>query len=89
MTALLLKIYDQRRPLEILVKDVIMISRNIAFETVKGLNKRYVKLQLFFFGSKAINLKDGEPGDELGSWLSQFVSVSFFHRNFFFNFCFF
>ena len=43
----LLKIYDQRRLLDILIKDVI-ISRNIAFERVKRLERRYVKvIQLF------------------------------------------
>ena len=56
-----------------------MISRNIAFERVKRLNKSYVK-KSNFFGSKTIHLRDEEPGAELGSWLSQFVSVTFFHR---------
>ena len=38
------------------------------------------------FGSKTFHLSDDEPGDELGSWLSQFISFSFFHRK---NGCFF
>ena len=40
------------------------------------------------FGSKTIHLSDDEPGDELGSWLSQFTSFSFFHikKKFFFPF---
>ena len=38
-TVLLLKIYDQRRQLDILIKDGI-ISRNIAFERVKRLKRR-------------------------------------------------
>ena len=42
-TVLLLKIYDQRSQLDILIKDVI-ISRNIAFERVKCLKKRCVKV---------------------------------------------
>ena len=45
---LLLKIYDQRRELDILVKD-FKIPRNIAFERVKRLRKSYVKrVQLFW-----------------------------------------
>ena len=38
-TVLLLKIYDQRRQLDILIKDGI-ISRNIALERVKRLKRR-------------------------------------------------
>ena len=30
------------------------------------------------FLAQTIHLRDDEPGDELGSWLFQFVSVSFF-----------
>ena len=84
-TVLLLKILDT------FIKDVI-ISRNIAFERVMQLKRRYVKATELFFSSKAVNLRNDEPrddklgdnkGDELGdesvSWLSQFVSVSFFH----------
>ena len=29
-----------------------------------------------FFGFRTIHLRDDEPGDERGSWLSQFISVS-------------
>ena len=76
-TVLLLKIYDQSRLLDILIKDVI-ISRNIAFERAKRLKKMYVKVIQLFFGSKTIHLRDDGPGDEPVSWLSQFVSVSFF-----------
>ena len=48
LVQLLLKIYDQRKPLDILVKDV-MTLRNIAFERDKGLKMRYVKrVQLFW-----------------------------------------
>ena len=32
------------------------------------------------FGSKTVHLRDDEPGDEPGSCLPQFISVSFFHR---------
>ena len=47
-TVLLLKIDDQRRQLDILIKDAIT-SRNIAFEKVKRLKRRYVKvIQLFW-----------------------------------------
>ena len=48
LVQLLLKIYDQRKPLDILVKDV-MTLRNIAFERDKGLKMRCVKrVQLFW-----------------------------------------
>ena len=44
---LLLKIYDQSRPVDIRENDV-MISRNIAFERDKRLKKRCIKrVQLF------------------------------------------
>ena len=47
-TVLLLKIYEQRRQLDILTKDAI-ISRNIAFERIKRLKRRFVKvIQLFW-----------------------------------------
>ena len=39
---LLLKIYDQRRQLDIVKKDVT-ISKNIAFKRVKRLKRRHVK----------------------------------------------
>ena len=82
---MLLKIYDQRRQLDILIKDAI-ISRNIAFEKIKPLQRRYAKV-IQFFGSKTIHLRDDELGDEPGSWLSKFISVSLFHRkSFFFQF---
>ena len=74
-TVLLLKIY-QIRKLDILIKYTI-ISRNIAFERVKRLKRRYLKA-IQFFGSKTIHLRDDEPEDEPGSWLSQFVGVPFF-----------
>ena len=80
---MLLKIYDQRRQLDILIKDAI-ISRNIAFEKIKPLKRRYAKV-IQFFGSKTIHLRDDELGDEPGSWLSKFISVSFFHRKSFFS----
>ena len=41
-TVLLLKIYDQRRQLDIVIKDVI-ISRNITFKRVKRVKRRHVK----------------------------------------------
>ena len=41
-TVLLLKIYDQRRQLDIVIKDVT-ISRNIAFKRVKRVKRRHVK----------------------------------------------
>ena len=81
---MLLKIYDQRRQLDILIKNAI-ISRNIAFEKIKPLKRRYAKV-IQFFGSKIIHLRDDELGGESGSWLSKFISVSFFHRSFFFQF---
>ena len=40
---------------------------------------------IFFFGTKAIHLKDDEPGNEPGSWLSRFISVSVFHKKIFFS----
>ena len=80
---MLLKIYDQRRQLDILIKNAI-ISRNIAFEKIKPLNRRYAKV-IQFFGSKIIHLRDDELGGEPGSWFSKFISVSFFHRSFFFS----
>ena len=84
-TVLLLNIYDHRRQLDIFIKDAI-VSRNIAFERVKWLNRKYVKVnQFFFFGTKAIHLRDDEPGNEPGSWLSRFISVSVFHKKFFFS----
>ena len=45
-TVLLLKIYNQKRQLDILIKDAIIfvISRNIVFEKVKRLKTRYVKV---------------------------------------------
>ena len=47
-TVLLLKIYDQRRQLNIFIKDA-MILRNIAFERVKRVKRRHVKvIQLFW-----------------------------------------
>ena len=47
-TLLLLKICDQRRQLDIFIKDA-MISRSIAFERVKQLKRRHVKvIQLFW-----------------------------------------
>ena len=46
-TVLLLKIYDQRRQLNIFIKDA-MILGNIAFERVKRVKRRHVKvIQLF------------------------------------------
>ena len=86
-TVLLLKIYYQIRKLDILIKHTI-ISRNIAFERVKWLKRRYLKA-IQFFGSKTIHLRDDEPEDEPGSWLSQFVGVPFFFRKkkCFFSFC--
>ena len=78
---MLLKIYDQRRQLDILIKNAI-ISRNIAFEKIKPLKRRYAKV-IQFFGSKIIHLRDDELGGESGNWLSKFISVSFFHRSFF------
>ena len=73
---LLLKIYDQRRQLDIPIKDV-MISRNVVYERVKRLKRsRVTVIQL----NKTIHLRVTKPGDGLGSWLSQFVSVSFFYK---------
>ena len=47
-TVLLLKIYDQRRQLNIFIKDA-MILGNIAFERVKRVKRRHVKvIQLFW-----------------------------------------
>ena len=47
-TVLLLKIYDQRRQLNIFIKDA-MILRNITFERVKRVKRRHVKvIQLFW-----------------------------------------
>ena len=70
-------IRDQRRQLDIFIKDAI-ISRNIAFERVKLLKGKHVKV-IQFFGTKTVYLRDTE-----------FVSVSFIHRkNLFFSFCFF
>ena len=47
-TVLLLKIYDQRRQLNLFIKDA-MILRNIAFERVKRVKRRHVKvIQLFW-----------------------------------------
>ena len=51
-----------------------MISRNIAFERVKRLKKRYVEREFNFFGFKTIHLRDDERGDEPRSWFSVFVS---------------
>ena len=83
-TVLLLNIYDHRRQLDIFIKDAI-VSRNIAFERVKWLNRKYVKVNQFFFVTKAIHLRDDESGDEPGSWLSRFISVSVFHKKIFFS----
>ena len=77
---MLLKIYDQRRQLDILIKDAI-ISRNIAFEKIKPPKRRYAKV-IQFFGSKTIHLRDDELGDEPGSWLS-LVSHFFIEKVFF------
>ena len=46
-TVLLLNIYDQGRQLDILKKDAI-ISRNIAFEIVNRIQRRYVKVIKLF-----------------------------------------
>ena len=73
---------------------VVIISRNVAFERVRQLKRMYVKAIQLFFSSETVKLRDGEPGDdkpgdykagddkpgdESVNWLSQFVSVSFFH----------
>ena len=47
-TVLLLKIYDQRRQLNIFIKDA-MILRNIAFERVKRVKRRHVKVMQLFW----------------------------------------
>ena len=51
LVQLLLKIYDQRKPLDIYVKDV-MTLRNIAFERDKGLKMRYCKKSSTFLALK-------------------------------------
>ena len=48
IASFLLNFCDQRRQLDILIKDA-MISRSIAFERVKQLKRRHVKvIQLFW-----------------------------------------
>ena len=53
-TVLLLKIYYQIRKLDILIKHTI-ISRNIAFERVKWLKRRYLKAIQFFGSSQEVD----------------------------------
>ena len=94
-TSLLLKLYAVLllKILYTFVR-VVIISRNVAFERVRQLKRMYVKAIQLFFSSETVKLRDGEPGDDKpgdykagddkpgdGSvnWLSQFVSVSFFH----------
>ena len=78
-TVLLLKIYYQIRKLDILIKHTI-ISRNIAFERVKWLKRRYLKAIQFFGSSQEV--------DCLNSLVSHFFFIKKKKKKkCFFSFC--
>ena len=78
-----LRLYDQRRQLDILVKDAT-ISRNIAFERVKQLKRRYLKvIQLFWFLKQSIKrMMNQWMSGEVG-FLNSLVSHFFIEKMFF------
>ena len=74
-TILLLKIYNQRRQLDILILDANILEEYCVWKG-QATREEVCVSNPTFFNSKTIHLKDDEPR----TWWAQFVSVSFFQR---------